>query len=637
MFKSLFYSLEQLKTFAIVLIIFSAATVSCSKQVTPPHDYSAEELVKSLYIGGPEFSADGTKILYTSDELGSPGIWSYNSLNDTHTVLIDDPQKALYSLAYYGEDDNLVYISNENGGQNTQLFVKEGGKIISVTDGLEVRALYRGLKADKSGFYYTANKRSPRTFDLFEYVFEKGESLPVFENNTSYSIGKVSSNHEYIILHESVTEEVANLFVYHISDEKLIPISPDQNDNLYRGKFFSADNESLYYLTNEGSEFTYIGKYSIKEKVHEVIWMENWNIVDVDFSEDESLMAVYVNENGRPKVRLVNLETKREIPNTFLSQHQVTSLVFNPDNSKVGLRVTESDRPREIWLLDLENNQAELVVSSLNPKIDPQYFSEPEDIMLTASDNVKVPAFLYKPIDYSNKPGPALVWTHGGPGGQFLRTYNEYIQFMVLHGYTVIAVNNRGSSGYGKTFKALDNQRHGLDDMKDIIAAKRYVEALPEVDNNRIGIIGDSYGGYLVLAALAFHQNEFDAGVDMFGISNWLHVLNSMPVYWEARREALYNEIGHPVLDSVMLYNKSPLFFSNQIEKPLMVIQGSNDSKVPQSESDQIVEKVKENGIPVDYLLFDDEGHGIRKDENKIEAMNGILNFFNNHLNRMEQ
>jgi dipeptidyl aminopeptidase/acylaminoacyl peptidase len=196
----------------------------------------------------------------------------------------------------------------------------------------------------------------------------------------------------------------------------------------------------------------------------------------------------------------------------------------------------------------------------------------------------------------------------------------------------VLAVNNRGSSGYGKTFKSLDNQKHGVDDLKDCLEGKNYLQNLDYVNDDKIGIIGASYGGYLSLAALTFYPDEFSVGVDMFGISNWFNVLNNIPAYWETRKKALYAEMGNPKTDSIMLYNKSPLFFSEKIKKPLLVVQGANDSRVPQSESDSIVARVKKNGTPVEYLIFDDEGHGVRKPENKIETLKAIATFLNKYL-----
>jgi len=196
----------------------------------------------------------------------------------------------------------------------------------------------------------------------------------------------------------------------------------------------------------------------------------------------------------------------------------------------------------------------------------------------------------------------------------------------------VLAVNNRGSSGYGKTFFKLDDRRHGEDDLLDCVWSKKYLNASDFVDSTRIGIIGGSYGGYMVLAAMAFQPEAFEVGVDIFGVANWLRTLESIPPWWEAFRKALYEELGDPNKDRDYLMRISPLFHADKIRKPLIVLQGANDPRVLKVESDEIVAAVKKNGVPVEYIVFDDEGHGFRKKVNRIKGWKAILKFLDTYL-----
>ena len=196
----------------------------------------------------------------------------------------------------------------------------------------------------------------------------------------------------------------------------------------------------------------------------------------------------------------------------------------------------------------------------------------------------------------------------------------------------VIAVNNRGSSGYGKSFYQADDLRHGDVDLKDCIASKKFLINTGYVDANKIGIMGGSYGGYMVMAALAFAPDEFAVGVNYFGVTNWLRTLKSIPPWWEATRNALYAELGNPDVDSLALYNKSPLFFAHQITKPFIVLQGANDPRVLQIESDEMVAEAKANNVPVEYIIFPDEGHGFSKKENNIIASKKTLEFLDKYL-----
>jgi dipeptidyl aminopeptidase/acylaminoacyl peptidase len=248
---------------------------------------------------------------------------------------------------------------------------------------------------------------------------------------------------------------------------------------------------------------------------------------------------------------------------------------------------------------------------------------------------MEIPNILYKPHQATaESKAPAIIWVHGGPGGQTRKGYSALYQYLVNHGYVVLGINNRGSSGYGKTFFTADDQKHGREPLRDCLEAKKYLASLPYVDGSRIGIAGGSYGGYMTLAALAFHPDAFNVGVDIFGVSNWLRTLKSVPPWWESFREALYQEIGDPAKHEQMLKDVSPLFHADKIKKPLLVIQGANDPRVIKPESDDIVQAVQKNKVPVEYVVFPDEGHGFTKKKNEAEAYTRMLNFLDQHLKK---
>ncbi|MBA7551587.1 Dipeptidyl aminopeptidase BIII [subsurface metagenome] len=216
-------------------------------------------------------------------------------------------------------------------------------------------------------------------------------------------------------------------------------------------------------------------------------------------------------------------------------------------------------------------------------------------------------------------------------------SYYVLIQYLINKGYVILAVNNRGSSGYGKTFYMLDNRNHGENDLMDCIQAKDFLATTGYVDTANIGIIGGSYGGFMVMAALTMHPEEFKTGVNIFGVTNWLRTLKNIPPWWESFRAALYDEMGDPAQDSVRLYRISPLFHADQIVKPFMVLQGANDPRVLQVESDEIVEAARNNGVEVEYVLFEDEGHGFAKKENQMEGYEKIVVFLDKQLKGKEK
>lgn len=300
------------------------------------------------------------------------------------------------------------------------------------------------------------------------------------------------------------------------------------------------------------------------------------------------------------------------------------------------LTVSSSVSTNNIYFYNIETTQLTRLTNTLNPEINPDDLVDAEVIRFKSYDGLEVPCIFYKPhhASPSNKV-PALVWVHGGPGGQTRLNYSGLRQYLVNHGYAILAVNNRGSSGYGKTFYKMDDLKHGDVDLKDCIASKDFLAETGIIDMEKVGIIGGSYGGYMVMAALAFAPEEFDVGVNIFGITNWIRTLKSMPPHWESFREALYAELGNPFSsDSTRLYNISPLFHAKNITKPVIVLHGANDVTVLQIESDEIVAAIESNGVPVEYVIFEDEGHGFLKTENKIEGHRKIRLFLDKYLNR---
>jgi dipeptidyl aminopeptidase/acylaminoacyl peptidase len=289
--------------------------------------------------------------------------------------------------------------------------------------------------------------------------------------------------------------------------------------------------------------------------------------------------------------------------------------------------------PSDLYVLALGTSKPQRLTRSLNPEIAPADLVEAEVVRFKSFDGLAIPNILWKPHQANaTAKAPALVWVHGGPGGQTTKGYSAVIQYLVNHGYVVLGINNRGSSGYGKTFFAADDRKHGREPLWDCVEAKKFLASVPYVDSSRVGIIGGSYGGYMVLAALAFKPDVFDVGVDIFGVSNWLRTLESMPAWWEAQRKALYTELGDPSTQKDMLREISPAFHGDKIRKPLLVLQGANDPRVLRVESDDIVAALKKNNVPVEYIVFPDEGHGFTKKKNEIVGYGAVLRFLDEHL-----
>lgn len=337
--------------------------------------------------------------------------------------------------------------------------------------------------------------------------------------------------------------------------------------------------------------------------------------------------------DAETKVTVRDGQTGEPIAMPELPAGNVVAVRFDPDDSHISFMLNGDTSPSDLYVMDLAAASAERLTSALNPAIDQANLVEASIVRYPSFDGTLIPSTLYKPKGASaeNKV-PALVLVHGGPGGQTRRGYRAFVQHLVNHGYAVLGANNRGSSGYGKTFFHMDDKAHGEGDLQDIVMGRTYLESLDWVDGERVGIIGGSYGGFMVAAALAFEPEAFDVGINIFGVTNWVRTLKSIPPWWESFREALYDEMGDPATDEERHRRISPLFHAKNIVKPMLVVQGANDPRVLQVESDEIVAAVEANGVPVEYVLFPDEGHGFRNKANRIAASDAYVTFLDTYL-----
>jgi dipeptidyl aminopeptidase/acylaminoacyl peptidase len=396
---------------------------------------------------------------------------------------------------------------------------------------------------------------------------------------------------------------------------------------------FDVNSKYLYYLTNEGEEFAHVARYDLRNGQHEVVEKAAWDVSEISFSRNGKYRVVAINEDARTKLKVIEEATGNQVPLPELPDGDITGVTISDSETRMAFYHNGSRSPNNLYVYDFATTKAMRLTESLNPEINAADLVDARVIRYKSFDGLEIPGILYQPQDASpeNKV-PAIVLVHGGPGGQARTTYSAVVQFLTNHGYTVLDVNNRGSSGYGKTFFTADDRKHGREPLWDCVEAKKYLAALRYVDEKKIGIMGGSYGGYMVLAALSFKPEEFNVGVDIFGVSNWVRTLQSIPPYWESEKKALYAEIGDPTTQAQMLREISPLFHADKITKPLIVLQGANDPRVIKPESDEIVEAIKKKNGVVEYVVFDNEGHGFTKKENEIRAYKAILDFLDKYL-----
>ncbi|MGO9117165.1 MAG: alpha/beta fold hydrolase, partial [Desulfomonilaceae bacterium] len=591
--------------------------------------YSIEQFMKTISIGGSSFSFDEKSILFSSNQTGIFNAFVLPVKGGEPSEVTFSKDDSIFALSFLPHDKRILYESDRGGNEIGHIYLRdEKGNARDLTPDEKAKSVFYGISYDESRIYYGSNKRDPKFIDVYEMDIETFSPHMIFKNEGAYTLGSISRDNRYLAFSETITRDNSNMYLFDRKTGEFKQLTPHDGDINYSPETFSIDSKSLYYTTDEGNEFAYLKRYDLESGNSETILKPDWDLEFARFSHSGKYMVVGINNDAKTEIRIYDTSTNQLVHLPEPPQGKISSVKISKSEKLMSFYVNGARSPNNLYVYDFDTQRYSRLTNTLNPEIDPEDLVEAQRVHYKSFDGLDIPAILYKPhqVDPSNK-ASAMVWVHGGPGGQSTIHYDPLFQYLVNHGYVLIAVNNRGSSGYGKTFYRSDNHKHGQDDLADCVDAKKFLKSTGYVNENRIGIIGGSYGGYMVLAALTFRPEEFALGVDMFGVSNWLRTMKSFPSWWDPYKESLYKEIGNPDTEEPYLRSISPLFHADKIVRPLMVLQGKNDPRVLKAESDEIVEAARKRNVPVEYIVFEDEGHGFVKKENQIKGYKAILDF----------
>lgn len=601
--------------------------------------YSAQQFYDtvgySLAAGrGRCFSPDGQTLLISSDETGIFNTYAM-SLDGTKTALTASATDSTFAESYFPAGDRVLVEADGGGNELHHLYVRApDGTLTDLTPGEKTRAYFLGWNESGDTFYAATNARDEATDDVYAYSVADFSSRMIFQNE-GLEIGAISPDGKYLALVENVSSADANVYIVDVTAETPVKtlITPHEGNIAYTTYTFTPDSQKLVYGTNEHGEFTEAWTHDVATGAKAKLVGADWDVLSVSFSPSGRYRVSTVNEDGLWDVTLLDTATGEPVAMSGVPDGEITQVCFNADESRVAFGVNTDTSPRNIYTADLATGEAVRLTNALSPAINEAILVTADIVRYESFDGTKIPSIFYVPkTATAENPAPAIVWVHGGPGGQSQKGYAADIQFLVNNGYAVLAANNRGSSGYGKTFFHMDDKRHGQEDLQDIVWGRTYLESLDYIDGDRIGILGGSYGGFMTAAALAFEPEAFDVGINIFGVTNWVRTLESIPAWWGSFRVALYDEMGDPATDGERHRAISPLFHASNIVKPMLVVQGANDPRVLQVESDELVAAVRENGTPVEYVIFPDEGHGFQKKANRITAAEAYLAFLDKYL-----
>jgi dipeptidyl aminopeptidase/acylaminoacyl peptidase len=624
---------------ALLLLSLASAASAAPPARRAPRQYTIDQFMAVVRVGGASFSPDEKRILFSSNQSGIFNAWSVPVGGGSAAQLTRSTTDTTYAVSYFPADERILYTRDAGGDENNHLYVrgKDGTErdLTPAAEGKKLKASFVRWSGDDRSFFVRTNERDSRFFDLYRYDAATYARTMVYQNAGGFEIADVSRDGRWVALDKPNTSLDSDVYLYSVASKETKHLTPHQGQVAFSTAAFDPAASALYFLTDEGGEFKFVRRYALASGKFEDVEKGRWDVLYTGFSWNGKYRYTATNEDARTVIKVVDAKTGAPVQLPQLPEGDLTSVAFSRSERLMAFYLTGDRSPANLHVLDLRTGKVTRLTDTLSKDIDPQDLVDAQVVRFKSFDAMEIPNVLLKPHQAApDAKAPALVWVHGGPGGQTRKGYSALMQYLANHGYVILGINNRGSSGYGKTFYAADDRKHGREPLWDCVEGKKYLASLPYVDPARIGIIGGSYGGYMVLAALTFQPQEFQAGVDIFGVANWVRTLESIPPYWESFRQALYQEIGDPKKDLEQLKAISPLFHADKIRKPLLVLQGANDPRVIKPESDDIVAEVRKNGVPVEYVVFPDEGHGFTKKANETRAWSTVLRFLDEQLKK---
>lgn len=535
------------------------------------------------------------------------------------------------------KSDEIYYLKDLGGNEFNQIYRFDGqtGKSTLLTDGKSKNSSMVWQKSGKA-FAFSSTKRNNKDSDIYRMKPEdsaaKAELL--LSEGGSWNAVDWSEEGDRLIVQRQVSATENFFYILDVSTKKLSPVLAG-GGFAFRTALFAKDGKSLYLVCDKLGEFQTLYRLTLADQKLEPISNKiPWDIEGIELSDDGSKLAFVANENGTDVLNFYDTRLKKFSKIEKLPLGVIGKFAFPEGRSdRIGFTLSHAKGPSDVFSYNLKSKKLEAWTASEAGGLNREIFVTPKLIHFPTFDQAEgkareIPAFYY-PTNKTkaNEKAPVVVLIHGGPESQFQPGFNATVQaFASELGVSVIAPNVRGSSGYGKTYLGLDNGYLREDSVKDIGALIDWIKTQKDLDGNRILVMGGSYGGYMVLAALTHYSDKLAGGIDTVGISHFVTFLQNTQSYRVDLRRVEYGDERDPKMKE-FLEKISPLTNVNKIKKPLLVVQGLNDPRVPASEAEQIVKAVRSQGLESWYLLAKDEGHGFQKKKNQSAYLQTVMMF----------
>lgn len=532
----------------------------------------------------------------------------------------------------------IVYSQDSGGGEFYQLHRYDfaDGRSTLLTDG---KSRNSGARFSHSGRWlaFSSTQRNGRDNDLYVMNPEDHKSArKVLEvKGGGWQVDDWSWDDQQLLISEHVSINEVWLYRLEVSSGKLSPLFVSKDHPAaYGSAVFDRDPRFVYWTTDAMSEFQQLFRVEVPTlKAKALTQGLSWDVEEMELSPDSKRIAVVLNEHGNGRLRILSSSDGRLLMEPKLPEGVLGGLRWHDNGRDLGFTLSSARSANDAYSLDVRNGQLTRWTESETGGLDASRFVEPVLVQVKSFDGLQVSGFVYRP-DASRFPGkrPVLVYIHGGPESQSRPMFQGRLNYLVNElGIALLIPNVRGSSGFGKTFLTLDNGFKREDSVKDIGAFLDWIGQDSLLDSQRVSVMGGSYGGYMVLACMTHFNDRLKCGIDVVGISNFLTFLKNTQDYRRDLRRVEYGDERDPKM-AEFLAKISPLAHVDKIRKPMFLVQGKNDPRVPLSEAEQMVKALKEQGTTVWYLMAKDEGHGFAKKKNVDFQFLATLEFLKQNL-----
>ena len=581
----------------------------------------------------PSFSPDGSRVAFVSDLTGVPQVWTVPTRGGfpEQVTSLDDP---VGSVSWSPEGSWLSFSLAPGGGMNAQVYLvrPDGTDLRRLTDGGK-ETNWLGVWTDDGGaLTFGSNRRSGEAIDTYLADIKSGAVRLVSQNKGVGQITSVSETGRHAVLSRLVSRGDNNLYLVHLQGGREVLLTPHEPPGTFRGKV-TADGQTVYLLSNEGRDLTAFARIQLGENdrlgpIEVLAAREDGELQDLALDKDGKVAALFWNVAGRNELSFFDIRKRRFESGPKLPGEIVSSFAFSRNGMHLAMTISGATLPNDVWVYDRKDDRLTQVTRSPHPGVDLSTLVSPELVSFPAHDGLELSGWLYRPR-HEEGAGPIVLSFHGGPEGQERPRFRSTYQALLSQGISVFAPNVRGSAGFGKRFVNLDNGALRFNGIKDIKACVDHVIGSGVADPERIGIMGGSYGGYMTMAGLVEYPELFSAGANLYGVVNFETFFKHTEP-WMAAISTI--EYGDPQTEADLLHRLSPIHKIDNVLAPTIVLHGANDTNVPVIEAEQVVASLKKRGIAVEYILFADEGHGFRKEPNRIRSAMEIVRWFVEHL-----